>query len=206
MSGDPYLDPRSGVFRNRLGLTDRAELATAEKRFSATRVDQLKSRRLPGRYDLDHLRAFHWTIFQDVYPWAGQLRTVLIVKAGASFCLPHQIVETAADVFGRLIADDHLRGRDRDGFLDGLAALLAEINALHPFREGNGRTQRAFLSQLARDAGFRLDWAAVDRDANIDAARAAADGDLGPMRALLDPVVQPTRAQARKGGGQRRSR
>jgi len=79
--------------------------------------------------------------------------------------------------------------------------------ALHPFREGNGRTQRAFLSQLARDAGFRLDWASVDRDANIDAARAAADGDLAPMRPLLDLVVQPARRpQRRKGCGQRTSR
>ena len=76
--------------------------------------------------------------------------------------------------------------------------LLAEINAPHPFREGNGRTQRAFLSQLARDAGFRLDWAAVDRDANIDAARAAADGDLAPMGALLDPVVVPARRRQRR--------
>jgi len=131
--------------------------------------------------------------FQDVYPWAGQLRTVLIVKAGASFCLPHQIVDTAADVFGRLAADRHLRGRDRDSFLDGLTALHAEVNALHPFREGNGRTQRAFLGQLARDAGYRLRWEEVDRDANIDAARAAADGDLAPMRALLDPVVERVR-------------
>jgi len=160
---------------------------------TTARIGQLRRRRLPGRYDLDHLRAFHWTIFQDVYPWAGQLRTVLIVKAGASFCLPHQIVDTAADVFGRLAAAHHLRGRDRDAFLDGLTALLAEVNALHPFREGNGRTQRAFLGQLARDAGYRLRWEHVDRDANIDAARAAADGDLAPMRALLDPVVERVR-------------
>ena len=193
MSGDPFLDPHSGVFRNRLGLTDRTELAAAEKTLTAVRVDQLKRRRVPGNYDLDHLRVFHWTIFQDIYPWAGQLRTVLIVKAGASFCLPHQIVDTAADVFGRLAADRHLRGRDRDSFLDGLTALLAEVNALHPFREGNGRTQRAFLGQLARDAGYRLRWEEVDRDANIDAARAAADGDLAPMRALLDPVVERVR-------------
>jgi cell filamentation protein len=102
-------------------------------------------------------------------------------------------VPTAADVFGRLAAVDHLRGRDRAGFLDGLTPLLAEVNALHPFREGNGRTQRAFLTQLARDAGFRLRWEGVDRDANVDAARAAADGDLAPLRALLDPVVQPAR-------------
>ena len=120
MSGDPFLDPHSGVFRNRLGLTDRTELAAAEKTLTAVRVDQLKRRRVPGNYDLDHLRVFHWTIFQDIYPWAGQLRTVLIVKAGASFCLPHQIVGTAAEVFGRLAADRHLRGRDREGFLDGL--------------------------------------------------------------------------------------
>jgi cell filamentation protein len=193
VSGDPFLDPHSGVFRNRLGLTDRTELAAAEKTLTAVRVDQLKRRRVPGNYDLDHLRVFHWTIFQDIYPWAGQLRTVLIVKAGASFCLPHQIVDTAADVFGRLAADRHLRGRDRDSFLDGLTALLAEVNALHPFREGNGRTQRAFLGQLARDAGYRLRWEEVDRDANIDAARAAADGDLAPMRALLDPVVERVR-------------
>ena len=132
MSGDPYLDPRTGLFRNRLGLTDRVELATAEKRLTTARIGQLRRRRLPGNYDLEHLRVFHWTIFQDVYPWAGQLRTVLIVKAGASFCLPHQIVDTAADVFGRLADDRYLRGRDRDGFLDGLTALLSEINALHP--------------------------------------------------------------------------
>ena len=198
MSGDPFLDPRTGVFRNRLGLTDRVELAAAEKTLTGLRLEQLKRRRIVGHYDLDHLRAFHWTIFQDVYPWAGQLRTALIVKAGASFCLPHQIVDTAADVFARLAAAGHLRGRDREGFLGGLTPLLAEINALHPFREGNGRTQRAFLSQLARDAGFRLGWEAVDRDANIDAARAAADGDLGPMRALLDPVVRPARRSERR--------
>jgi cell filamentation protein len=193
VSGDPYLDPRTGIFRNRLGLTDRTALAAAEKTLTTVRLDQLRRRRLPGNYDLEHLRVFHWTIFQDVYPWAGQLRTVLIVKAGASFCLPHQIVGTAANVFGRLADDRYLRGRDREGFLDGLTALLAEVNALHPFREGNGRTQRAFLSQLARDAGYRLRWEHVDRDANIDAARAAADGDITPTRALLGPAVERVR-------------
>lgn len=67
-----------------------------------------------------------------------------------------------------------------------------------PFREGNGRTQRTFLTQLGRDAGYRVHWDGVDRDANIDAARAAADGDLGPLRALLDPVVQPARRRAQR--------
>jgi cell filamentation protein len=78
------------------------------------------------------------------------------------------------------------------------STLLAEVNALHPFREGNGRAQRSFLSQLARDAGYRLRWEHVDRDANIDTARAAADGDLAPMRALLEPVVEAVRPRQRR--------
>ena len=192
MSGDPFLDPRTGVFRNRLGITDRTELAAAERTLTGVRLDQLRRRRVAGRYDLDHLRAFHWTIFQDVFPWAGQLRTVLIVKAGASFCLPHQIVDTASDVFGRLAAAHHLRGPPRR--LPRRPHRAARRGQrIAPFREGNGRTQRAFLGQLARDAGYRLRWEHVDRDANIDAARAAADGDLAPMRALLDPVVERVR-------------
>jgi cell filamentation protein len=149
LSGDPYLDPRTGVFRNRLGLSDRAASAAAEADLSLARVDQLKRRRLPGRYDLDHLRAFHWTIFQDVYPWAGQLRTVLIVKAGGSFCLPHLIEATATDLFGRLAAAGYLRGRDREGVLDGLVPLLAEVNAVHPF-QGRQRTHAADVPLSAR--------------------------------------------------------
>ena len=79
-------------------------------------------------------------------------------SSGGAACRACTTSTTCAEIFGRLAADDHLRGRDRTAFLDGLTPLLAEINALHPFREGNGRTQRAFLTQLARDAGFRLRW------------------------------------------------
>ena len=105
---------------------------------------------------------------------------------------------STTEIFDRLAANDYLRGQPREGFLDGLTELLAEVHDLHPFREGNGRTQRSFLGQLARDAGYRIRWDGVDRDANIDAARAAANGDLGPLRALLGPVVQPVRRSARR--------
>ena len=117
---------------------------------------------MPGNYDLPHLQAFHRYIFGDLYDWAGELRTVTLGKGGALFCLPQDLVATADDVFTRLARDHHLRGRDRTAFIDGLTALLAGVNALHPFREGNGRTQRAFLAQLARDAGYRIRWAELD--------------------------------------------
>lgn len=190
MSWDPYRDLRTGVLRNRLGITDRARLAQAEADFSALRIAQLWRHPLPGRYDLDHLRAFHRHIFGDVYDWAGELRTVNIGKS-ALFCPPGELATTGARIFHRLARAGYLRGLGRAAFLDGLTEMLAAINSLHPFREGNGRTQRAFLAQLARDAGWALRWAAMDPATNVAASRAAHAGDIGPLRAMLDQLVEP---------------
>lgn len=189
MSWDPYLDLASGVLRNRLGITDRAELASVEAELTGSRIVDLERSPLPGGYDLGHLQAFHWTIFGDVYTWAGQLRTVTIAKGGGLFCRPEHLQSSGAEIFGRLAAADHLRGLDREPFVDALTDLLADVNSLHPFREGNGRSQRAFLAQLARDAGHRLRWTGLDREQNIAASRAAHAGDPAPLRALLTKHV-----------------
>ena len=189
MSWDPSLDLEAGVLRNRLGITDVDTLRRAEAGISAVRIAQLAARPLPGQYDLAHLQAFHRLIFGEVYDWAGELRTVSIGK-GALFCLPHELRSRADDVFARLAGTGYLRCRPRDGFVDGLTALLAEINSLHPFREGNGRTQRAFLGQLARAAGHPVRWTGMDPAANVAASRAAhVDGDTAPLRALLNSLV-----------------
>lgn len=188
MSWDPYLDLAAGVLRNRLAITDRVELARAEANFSGVRIAQLHRHPLAGSYDLAHLQAFHRHIFGDVYDWAGELRTVSMGK-GALFCLPQHLVAAGAELFGRLARANHLCGLQRSEFVDALTELLADINALHPFREGNGRTQRAFLAQLARDAGHVLRWAALEPAANVEASRAAHGGELGPLRTMLDGLV-----------------
>jgi len=136
------------VLRNLLGITDPGELARAEAALSASRLIDLERRRLPGGYDLAHLRGFHRYILGDVYGWVGELRTVTISK-GSLFCLPQHLALAAAGAFGRLAAVGRLRGLNREQFIGQLAEFLADVNALHPFREGNGRAQRAFFSQLA---------------------------------------------------------
>jgi cell filamentation protein len=189
VSWDPYLDLETGVLRNRLGIVDRVELAAAESDLTSYRLTELRESALPGDYDLAHLQAFHRIIFGDVYAWAGELRTVSIGK-GALFCPPQRLVSHADQVFSTLARLDRLRGRTRSAFVDGLTGLLAEINYLHPFREGNGRTQRAFLGQLARAAGHPIRWTAMDPAANVAASRAAhLDGHTGPLHALLDTIV-----------------
>jgi fido (protein-threonine AMPylation protein) len=105
------------------------------------------------------------------------------------FCLPQRIEGYAAEVFDQLASDNHLRGRDHDGFVDGLADLWSDVNALHPFREGNGRSTRAFLAQPADDAGYHVAWNGLDPDRNNAAAIEGLYGDNAPMRALLSELV-----------------
>jgi cell filamentation protein len=198
--GDPYLDPVSGVLRNLLGISDPGELAQVEAALSASRLIDLERRRLPGNYDLDHLRAFHRYILSDVFAWAGELRTVPIAK-GSLFCLPPHLATAAADVFGRLAAADRLRGLNREQFIGRTAEFLADVNALHPFREGNGRAQRAFFSQLAHDAGHHIEWIRMDPDRNIAASAAAHQGDLAPLAEMLGDLIDRPHPPGPSGPG-----
>jgi len=195
---DPYLDPNSGVLRNRLGITRTEELAAVEAALTASRLIDLERRRLPGVYDLPHLQAFHRYIFGDVYSWAGELRTVTIAKTDV-FCLPEHLQSYGAEVFGRLAAANGLRGLSREGFVTQVTEFLADINALHPFRDGNGRTQRAFVSQLAHDAGHHVDWVRIDPQQNAAASAASLRGDLAPLQAMLDHLIDPPHPTGQTG-------
>jgi cell filamentation protein len=188
VSWDPYLDLDSGSLRNLLRITDAAELSRVEAALTASRIYDLHRTPLPGRYDLAHLRAFHHHIFGDVYDWAGELRTVVIGR-GLPFSRPEHIAGDAEELFDWLARRNHLAGLDREPFVDALTELLSDLNALHPFREGNGRTQRAFVAQLARDAGHPVRWSAMDPQENVTASRAAHRGDDAPLRALLHKLI-----------------
>jgi cell filamentation protein len=141
---DPYVDPVSGVLLNRADITDKARLATIEAATSAAALYALATEHLAGAYDLGHLQAFHRRIFGRIYPWAGEIRTVAIAKTDL-FCLPQHIDGYASSTFEQLAREKHLHGLTRDAFVDRLTHYFADVNAIHPFREGNGRTQRALF-------------------------------------------------------------
>jgi cell filamentation protein len=189
MPEDPYADPVTGVLRNRLGLRTTGELETAEREITHAALIFLKESPAAPSYNLGYLCAIHRMIFADIYDWAGQLRTVAIAK-GSWFCLPQYIESSAAEIFRALHGEGLLRGLPRDAFTERLTHYLGEVNAVHPFREGNGRAQRAFFEQLASDAGYILDWQNLDADRNIAASAAIMRGDPAPMRKMLDELVR----------------
>ena len=188
MSADPYVYPGTQVLRNAQGIRDPDLLRQVEADLTRTRAVRIAAQPIPGAYDLAHLQHFHHALFEGLYEWAGELRTVPIAKADM-FCLPQYLEPSGRGVFDELARDQHLHGLGRDAFVGRLAHHLANVNALHPFREGNGRTQRAFFSQMAADAGYELHWQQIDAERNNVAAIAATRGDVQPLRDILDDIT-----------------
>jgi cell filamentation protein len=186
---DPFVYPGSTVLRNLPGLQDADALAEHEAQATTLRLAQLAATGLEGAYDLSHLQEFHRFIFQDVYPWAGELRTVPLAKPGSMFALPEHIESYATELLRQLAAEQHLRGLPREQFAERLTHYWAEINAVHPFREGNGRAQRAFVRQLAIDAGHTLAWEHLDARALVHASQRSFQGDNLLMRELIEEVL-----------------
>lgn len=193
---DPYLEPSSGILRNRLGITTQQALDVAEADLVEARRAQMIAWPVKVTGDLRQLQAIHGQLFQDVYDWAGQLRTVDIRKgtdAAAEFFMPVSRLESGAGfAFAELAEEHQLHGLDRERFVARLAHHYDQVNYLHPFREGNGRTQRIFWTQIAAGAGFDLDWSRVTGAENDQASRAAMERqDFTELRGIFDRIVQP---------------
>jgi len=182
MIEDPYLVPGTSVLRNKLGFTDAHDLDYAERLTVARRG---KKGVPAGDFDLAHLRAIHHHLFQDVYDWAGEVRTVEISKGGSQFMFRQFIENGMADVHRRIVAAHCFRKTTREDFSQGAGVVMGDVNYAHPFREGNGRTQLLYLKQLAHRAGHRLDLLRVERDSWFAASRRACAADYAPMAACI---------------------
>jgi cell filamentation protein len=189
LTADPYVYDGTDVLVNAVGARDREGWLAAEADFTRLRVARLLRTEIAGRYDLAHLQAFHRFIFEGFYDWAGELRSVDIAKT-ALFCHWRYLASAAHTTFANL-GPDLLAATNRKQFVGRLTHHLGEVNALHPFREGNGRAQRAFFAQLGRDAGYRIDWTLVDPERNRQTSHASLVGDLAPLAAILDEIVSP---------------
>lgn len=173
--------PDFTVLRNRLEIRDAAELERVERRLAAARVAE----GVPaGKFDLAHLKAIHRHLLQDVYDWAGEIRTVEISKGGSQFQFRRYIETGMADVHRRLVALDFLKRLEPAAFAREAGQIVGDINYVHPFREGNGRTQLLYLQQLSRPAGHALDLTKLHREAWMDASREAHLGRYDAMGPL----------------------
>jgi len=184
---DSQFDEQHHVLKNKLGLSDPHELTLLAADFATMRLNQLLFAPIPGHFDIPHLRAIHKYIFQDIFPWAGDFREVRTSRTDSfGFPPPQFMVPSLETIFTALKTEKHLKGLTADTFALRAGHYLGEINAVHPFREGNGRAQREFTRTLAAQAGHRLTWAGLTPEENNEASRLSyAKGDSSGLAALI---------------------
>ncbi|MBR5090317.1 MAG: Fic family protein [Ruminiclostridium sp.] len=198
---DKYCSPDTKVLKNKLGITDDEELHTAEREITSMWLVRLKAEPVVGKFDFAHLKRIHRKIFSDIYTWAGQCRTVDISK-GNVFCRAMFIETYAGDLFAGLVKENWLITAERSSVPDRLAYYLSEINVLHPFREGNGRTQRLFIEYLGLVGGFHVDFSGVSADEMIRASADAFAQDYGRLNEMFERICTPiSRSEQEKAVG-----
>ncbi|EJW13887.1 Fic family protein [Paenibacillus alvei] len=163
-----YVYPGTDILRNKADIRDQEMLQIFERNNTMVRAIQLRENTIKGNFDLDHLKAIHKHLFQDVYPWAGELRATNIRKT-EWFAEYRTLDSMSFNTFANLKQDKYLKGLDQDMFAKKAAAYYSDINYLHPFREGNGRSIREFFSQLAKNAGHELNWSRVPKEEYMEA-------------------------------------
>lgn len=189
------IEPNSNVLRNKLGASTAEDLRSAENDLLEFRVAELRSRPslIAKTYDLSHLNALHFHLFQDVYEWAGDLRTVGIAKGAGedtSFIPPLEISRPVAHVASRISESEQLKTVPPDNLVDEVTYLYDYLNFAHPFREGNGRTQREFFAQLLAESGHGLTWDRVDMDTLHTVCHVArTNGDTTLLRTIISLVL-----------------
>ncbi len=183
---DPYAYPGTSILRNLLSIQDQATLDAYEVEISTLRAEEP----LPeGGFDPEHYCRIHRHLFQDVYDWAGTYRIVRISKGGNVFCYPENIAPQMDTLFDSIRDLEVFRGEVSEIFLEQAARFLGELNAIHPFREGNGRSQLAFLGQIGAEAGYPLAFERLDRNTFIPAMIASYSGKREPLKIELRKLL-----------------
>jgi cell filamentation protein len=183
---DPLCYPGTTVLKNLLDIEDPDLLAEAGLALFLTRADEPFP---AGEFDAKHYFNLHRHLFQDVYEWAGEIRTIRIGKDGNWFCYPEYIESELQRIFAEFGDRGALGQMTASGFATHVGHFLAEMNAVHPFREGNGRTQLAFLAMLAEHAGFSFDERKLDRRRVMQAMIESFSGNEGPLISLIQDII-----------------
>ena len=210
---NPYVDPLTNTPYNLLGITDGSNLRRFEYALTTDRALDLISKPVVGKFDLAHAQEIHRRLFDGIYGWAGHPRTLNMAKDSGTgwtsrFVDADQIHALDKRMQSELVANNYLKGLTRPQFADRITRFYADLNYMHPFPEGNGRTSRVLLADLAQQAGHTLDYTKVSAaEWNAAAARATPQSHReapalrrpGELQPMLDVFKAITTTQAQLG-------
>jgi len=191
INNDPYIDPKTGVLRNLLDISNEGDLEYAEAQLTTIEISTLlieNSSKLVN-FDLSLLCKINKQLFNEIYDWAGKFRTIDMEKENTRFAHAPYIADQTKKLLDGLADEKYLANLDKEKFVDRLAHYYSELNVVHPFREGNGRTLRTFFSLLAAKGGWDIAWEIMDSNENIQACKAGYVGNEDPLCIMFNKLV-----------------
>jgi cell filamentation protein len=164
---DPYCYENTDVLVNKLDIKNPTILEQAEtelSNISSTSIDFS-----PPPYDFSYLQSIHQKLFSDLYLWAGQPRTIGINKGDTMFCRPEYIQHEVDKLFNTLSKAEFFINISLSTLIVKIAEFYGDLTIIHPFREGNGRSQRILFEHIIVNCGYKISWANVNKDEWIKA-------------------------------------
>lgn len=159
-----YCYPGTNILINKLDIRNNKLLEKAEKTLVLAKLYDLRQNPINGKFDKKHLIDIHKYMFEDLYSFAGKFRTENIAKDNFSFAEWEYIESELDRILLKLKDENYLDNFNKEDMAKKLAYYMAELNVLHPFREGNGRTIREFIRELALKNGYILDYSKTNAD------------------------------------------
>lgn len=185
-----YFTRPDDVLENKFGITDPDRLMKAEAEICYLRQIEIEAQPIPLILNFTYFLSLHKRLFDDLYEFAGQIRTVDLVKDDSVFCYTQNIDSEQRRIFSELEKEEYLSGLSKENFAERIAYYASELNALHPFREGNGRTVKLFLGLLARRNNYLIQYQKCKEKDSLKADIQAFHGNLQPLIALYKEIIE----------------
>ena len=185
-----YCYAGSFVLKNKLNILEQDELNNAEREITSLEIAEAEVDFIKGNLDIQHLKDIHYKIFSEIYSWAGEFRDVDISK-GTIFCKSQFIENEMVRIFKELRKEKYLIYTKRENISEKLSYYLGEINAIHPFREGNGRVQRLFIEYLGYVSGYEVDFSNISRKEMLKASEETFLGEYNTMINIFNKALSP---------------
>lgn len=178
------------VLINKFDIRDENQLNALEQSITSVLIAKASIEILFENVDFEFYKSLHKYVFSDIYEWAGEIRKVNISKKGTNFCPVEKIEENGLRIFNNLHKSDFLKDLEFDEFTDKFVELYCELNYLHPFREGNGRIQRLFLSMFLKHIGKKIDFTEIDEDLFMIATIKSVSGDIFMLKDIFKEHIK----------------
>lgn len=180
---------------NKLNIQNEKLLSEIEADITFAKATAWETAPLSEQFDFEHYKMIHKYLFEDLYDWAGQIRTINISKKGTDFTDASEIETIAYNCFNRLKSQNYYQDQEFEEFVGSIVDFYCVTNMLHPFREGNGRTQRIFLAQLIRYNGYEINFSDIDTDALMTATIHAAHGVNDYLMNIFKEAIQSSKPE-----------